>query len=309
MILLVLLLLCFATAAHAQRPPAAIVPPVAIEGSQVQPSYPDSARRLGIQGTTTLRVHVLADGKVGDVNVEQSAGHPELDQAAVDAARRWRFQPARRGTEPVPVWIRLAMKFTVRDGPDPDLARAVKAGVVTTVDGNVTAQRVNRPLAVPLRANDDLLIQDTITTGNAARIEMRLGGKMDVELRERSAVTITERPPRSSLDLEAGQLTIHLQGDRMQPGEAIDVRTPNAVVTLRSDARVRVEAASPKQGEGSVVTHVDVLEGLVSVAASYDFRNPLLYRGTPAAGLELRANHAITITGDVLGVVRKGSGN
>jgi hypothetical protein len=153
------------------------------------------------------------------------------------------------------------------------------------------------------------LLQDTITTANAGRIEMRLGGKMDVVVRERSTVTITQRLARSSLDLEAGQLTIQVQGEHMRPDESIDVRTPNAVVTLRSDARVRVEAIPAKQGEGSVVTHVDVLEGLVSVAASYDFRNPLLYRGTPAAGLELHANQAITITGDVLGAVRKGSGN
>src|SRR5205823_13240026 len=40
-------------------------------GYQVRPSYPSSARRLGAQGTTMLRVHVLDDGRVGDVDIEE----------------------------------------------------------------------------------------------------------------------------------------------------------------------------------------------------------------------------------------------
>jgi len=83
-------------------------------GYQVRPSYPSSARRLGVQGTTLLRVHVLDDGRVGDVDVEQSAGHPDLDSAATDAVRRWRFEPARRGTQPVAMWVRLPVEFRLK---------------------------------------------------------------------------------------------------------------------------------------------------------------------------------------------------
>jgi periplasmic protein TonB len=83
-------------------------------GYQVQPSYPSSAKKLNIQGTTMLRVHVLADGKIGEINVEQSAGHPDLDQAATDAVRRWRFEPARRGDDPVAMWVELPVVFRLR---------------------------------------------------------------------------------------------------------------------------------------------------------------------------------------------------
>jgi len=83
-------------------------------GYQVRPSYPAAPRRLGIQGTTMLRVQVLADGRIGDVLVEESAGHPELDAAATDAVRRWRFDPARRGTEAVAMWVRLPVEFRLR---------------------------------------------------------------------------------------------------------------------------------------------------------------------------------------------------
>jgi protein TonB len=83
-------------------------------GYQVRPSYPGRARRLGIEGTTTLRIFVAADGRVADVVVEESAGHPDLDHAAADAVRRWRFEPARRGTEAVGMWVLLPVEFRLR---------------------------------------------------------------------------------------------------------------------------------------------------------------------------------------------------
>ena len=83
-------------------------------GYQVRPSYPASARRLGVQGTTLLKVHVLIDGAVGEVVVQESAGHIDLDQAAADAVRRWRFDPARRGNEPVAMWVLLPVEFRLR---------------------------------------------------------------------------------------------------------------------------------------------------------------------------------------------------
>jgi protein TonB len=83
-------------------------------GYQIRPSYPNNARRLGIQGTTLLSVFVAMDGRVADVVVKQSAGHPELDQAAADAVKRWRFEPARRGNEAVAIWVLLPVEFRLR---------------------------------------------------------------------------------------------------------------------------------------------------------------------------------------------------
>jgi periplasmic protein TonB len=80
-------------------------------GYQVRPAYPSAPRRLGIQGTTMLRVHVLADGRIGDVLVDRSAGHPDLDRAAMEAVRRWRFEPARRGADAVAMWVLLPVEF------------------------------------------------------------------------------------------------------------------------------------------------------------------------------------------------------
>ena len=83
-------------------------------GYQVKPRYPESARRAGLQGVTTLRVRVLENGRVDEVLVEQSAGFRDLDLAAMEAVKKWLFEPARRGKEPVSVWVMLPVKFELR---------------------------------------------------------------------------------------------------------------------------------------------------------------------------------------------------
>jgi protein TonB len=83
-------------------------------GYQVKPRYPESARRAGAQGVTTLRVRVLENGRVGEVEVEQSAGFRDLDLAAMDAVKKWLFEPARRGKDAVAVWVVLPVKFELR---------------------------------------------------------------------------------------------------------------------------------------------------------------------------------------------------
>jgi protein TonB len=78
---------------------------------QVRPNYPASAQRRGIQGTTLLEVLVAADGRVAEVVVKESAGHPDLDAAAAEAVRRWRFEPARRGSQAVAMRVLQPIEF------------------------------------------------------------------------------------------------------------------------------------------------------------------------------------------------------
>ena len=83
-------------------------------GYQLLPRYPESARRQGLTGTTTLLFEVLENGRVGAVQIERTAGHPDLDQAAAEAIKKWRFEPARRGNQAVAVWLRMPVKFVLR---------------------------------------------------------------------------------------------------------------------------------------------------------------------------------------------------
>lgn len=83
-------------------------------GYQVTPRYPESARRTGIEGTALLKFLVQADGGVASVTIERSSGHVDLDHAAVQAVRRWRFEPARKGHRVVAVWVVLPVEFRLK---------------------------------------------------------------------------------------------------------------------------------------------------------------------------------------------------
>jgi TonB family protein len=82
-----------------------------VGGYRVKPLYPESARKAGAQGITLLKLRILENGKVGEVQIDRSAGHPDLDTAAVDAVRKWLFEPARMGRQPIAVWVLLPVKF------------------------------------------------------------------------------------------------------------------------------------------------------------------------------------------------------
>jgi protein TonB len=109
------------TASSAARQPAVAALPDGVTqraiprgGYQYRPTYPATARRLGIQGTTLLQVLIGDTGRVLEVVVKQSAGHADLDQAAADAVRRWHFEPARRGNEAVEMWVQLPFEFKLQ---------------------------------------------------------------------------------------------------------------------------------------------------------------------------------------------------
>ena len=60
--------------------------------NKVQPTYPDLARKMNITGTVKIEVVVLPNGTVKDARVV--GGHPVLANAALEAAKKWRFEPA-----------------------------------------------------------------------------------------------------------------------------------------------------------------------------------------------------------------------
>jgi TonB family protein len=63
---------------------------------KVDPMYPDAARRAGFGGEVWLAAVVLPDGTVGDIVVKRSLDTAfGLDDAAIAAARQWRFEPSR----------------------------------------------------------------------------------------------------------------------------------------------------------------------------------------------------------------------
>src|SRR5437899_11780403 len=96
-------------------------------------------------------------------------------------------------------------------------AQAAKAGVVTTLEGNVSVTRVTLA-PQPLKFRDDVFVNDKVITGERSIARMLLGGKAVVTVRERSALTITEVPGKATVDLESGKIAVAVAKDKMRPG-------------------------------------------------------------------------------------------
>ena len=78
------------------------------------PRYPQEEMRRGVGGTVRVRVQVAADGSVEDGEIETSSGNRNLDRAALDAIRRWTFQPATRNGQSVPAKVVVPIMFKPR---------------------------------------------------------------------------------------------------------------------------------------------------------------------------------------------------
>lgn len=84
-------------------------------GVNPPPDYPEEARRRGMEGRVALRVQVNSDGTATRVTLQQTSGHPLLDQAALKAVRWWKFLPAMKNGEPIPCEIEFPVVY--RLGP------------------------------------------------------------------------------------------------------------------------------------------------------------------------------------------------
>ena len=80
-----------------------------------KPKYPDIARQAGIEGLLILKLLVDTDGAVLKVQVLKPF-HLALDDAAVEAAKSWKFSPAKQRDKPVRVWVSFPVNFILKEG-------------------------------------------------------------------------------------------------------------------------------------------------------------------------------------------------
>jgi TonB family protein len=131
----------FAAPARAQQPsgdaPAAPPPGVELPVLQnfVEAPYPPEAEKAGLEGDVTLQLDIDAAGKVTKATVINPAGHG-FDEAAVEAAQKFVFQPARRNGKPLAARINYRYHFALKAAPPP--ANAPPPGPKTLLRGVVT---------------------------------------------------------------------------------------------------------------------------------------------------------------------------
>jgi TonB family protein len=101
-----------ATAHAAPTAESAITPPTHDPTDTAPgPEYPPEAAKRGQEGVVQLLVFVDKEGHVGGIGVSHGSGVPELDVAAEQAVRQWRFRPAMRDGVPIAVSTTVTMRF------------------------------------------------------------------------------------------------------------------------------------------------------------------------------------------------------
>jgi TonB family protein len=80
---------------------------------EAKPAYTPEALKAKVHGEVLLECVVLPDGTVGNVTVVRPLS-PDLDAAAIVAAKQWRFEPGTRDGQPVAVLVTISMGFTLK---------------------------------------------------------------------------------------------------------------------------------------------------------------------------------------------------
>lgn len=77
---------------------------------QPAPQYPPELRRKKAEGTVYVIFMVNEQGRVVEPRVQKSS-HPAFEKPALEAVRKWKFDPGRRGGKPVRFRMRVPITF------------------------------------------------------------------------------------------------------------------------------------------------------------------------------------------------------
>ena len=80
-----------------------------------KPDYPIPSLRRREEGIVLLNVLVQPDGTPAAISLNRSCGHPLLDRAALEAVRRWTFEPARAAGVPASSLVVVPVRFSLED--------------------------------------------------------------------------------------------------------------------------------------------------------------------------------------------------
>jgi TonB family protein len=286
-----------APAGAAAQPANVLTPPKLV--TFVDAAYPADAKAAGLHAEVDLEMTIDATGKVTDVRAAAPVGNG-FDEAAVEAARKFVFEPARRGDRAMPARIRYRYVFELPAAPAPvpttgDLEGRVLArgedqliagAVVTLVsaDGQTTRTavtdasgtfrfqelspgrfrvRIAATARAPLAAEEDIAAGEL--TSVTYRIDVDRPSNEPAAL-EFGATATVEAPPRevTKRSLSAEEL-VRMAGTRGDPLKAIEYmpgvgRSAQAEIIIRGSS----PADSEVEFEGAPVYRLYHFGGLTS---------------------------------------------
>ncbi len=260
---------------------------------RVDAVYPAAALVERRAGTVVLLVNVGADGAVGEVSVAESVA-PDLDAAATEAVRRWRFRPAQRDGQAIASRIRVPIHFVL-----PALAEAAppKADAVPPVPTAPTASEP--PAEKPTEKAPDKGAEKTLEVTVLGRTPPKSRGASDFQLEVGALAQVPRKSATELLKLAPGILLtndggeghaeqIFLRGFDAREGQDVEFSVGGVPINesgnLHGNGYADLHFLIPELVEGLRVVEgpFDPRQGNYAVAGSADFDLGLRQRGLTA---------------------------
>ena len=86
--------------------------PQILKNSQVP--YPRDARRKKLTGHVLVRFHLDEAGRISQIHIKKSSPPGVFEACTLEEVKKWKFSPAQKGGERVPVWVELPIEFNLR---------------------------------------------------------------------------------------------------------------------------------------------------------------------------------------------------
>jgi len=136
-------------------------------------------------------------------------------------------------------------------------------GVVTGLTGRADLRRPQAPQAQALKLRDNLFVSDVVDTRKESLARILLLGKSTVTVRELSRFEIWEETlpdgaQRAVINLAVGKIRVMVARRLMKPGDEIQIRTPNAISSVRGSEGIFEVTALP---DGRAQTEVFGISG------------------------------------------------
>ncbi len=261
------------------EPPEAEKKPVVVAPQLeqfVQAPYPEQAQKEGLQADVILKLSIDREGVVTAAEVTTPAGHG-FDEAARDAALKFRFKPATRDGQPIPAAILYKYSFTLTPvmpaEPPPPPTTGNLTGQLRIADTD--APLVGAPVVI--RFPDGTTQSLTTDAQGRFRVDGVPGGTYGVEVRLEGF-----DPVNSPEDVVAGEETdVTLRVAPVSEGIEIVVRgeRPAREVTRRTVERREMERIPGTGGDA-----LRSLQNLPGVARPPGLAGFLIVRGSAPTG-------------------------
>jgi TonB family protein len=90
-------------------------PPIISASNCQKPSYPAQSKRLEEEGTVTLKFLIGTDAEIKEGQIEKTSGFKRLDETALIALGKCKFQPAYKSGLPIEGWAAIKFTFKLED--------------------------------------------------------------------------------------------------------------------------------------------------------------------------------------------------